>query len=116
MEYIKQRIHWIKISVYLVQDVSTTLGHHQAGKQTGNKHTVAFRKEISMFYTSICTKVCSSSWMALGMKLVTVAMYKIFKIGTNWGKKYNKILSWGVKCLKHKDHRRFLEDGYKIVI
>jgi hypothetical protein len=54
--------------------------------------------------------------MALGMKLVTVSVYKMFKIVTILGKKYNKILSLVVKCLKHKEHWRFLEDGYRLVI
>jgi len=32
-----------------------------------------------MFYASIRTTVCSSSWMVLGMNLVTATMYRIFK-------------------------------------
>jgi hypothetical protein len=53
-----------------------------------------------MFYTSICTKVCSSSWMVLGMKLVTVAMCRIFKVVKILGIKYNKIISWDVKMFR----------------
>jgi len=53
-----------------------------------------------MFYTGICTTVCSSSWMVLGMKLATVAMHRIFKVVKILGIKYNKILSWRVKIFK----------------
>jgi hypothetical protein len=53
-----------------------------------------------MFYKSICTTVYSSSWMVLGMHLVTVEMYRIFKVVKILGIKHNNILSLGVKMFK----------------
>jgi len=53
-----------------------------------------------MFNTSICTTVCLSSWMVLGMKLVRVEMYRIFQVIKMLDIKYNKILPWDAKMFK----------------